>query len=67
MKSAHIERAELRWHRLRRTIKNDGIDFHEFQRRDQLQDRGTTARHVLIRQPGTQSQTIQRAKALRQD
>ena len=41
-----VERAECCRQRLRRAIENLGINLHEFQRRDQLQDRGAPTRCI---------------------
>jgi hypothetical protein len=59
-----IEGAEFRRHRLRRAVENQGIDFHQFERRDQLQDRGATTRHFHIRKVSAQAEAIQRAETL---
>jgi hypothetical protein len=62
-----VQRAEFGRHRQRRTIEDDGIDFDELQRRDELQDLGAAVRDVVVGQLRAEPKAIQRAKALSED
>lgn len=62
-----IERADLRGHRLRGSLEDDGVDLDELEGGRKLQDRRAPAGDLRIRQPRAEPKPIQRARALRGD
>ena len=57
-----IERADLRGHRLRGSLEDDGVDLDELEGGQKLQGRRAPAGDLRIRQPRAEPKPIQRAK-----
>ena len=62
-----VQSPELRWHRLRRAIENDPVNFHELQRLDDTKNRCTSQGDLGIGESNSQTKPIERTQTFRFD
>lgn len=59
-----VECAEFGRHWLGGSIEDDGIDFHEFERSEQAEDRRSACRHLSVGESGAETKSIERPETL---